>query len=365
MQNKAVYETESNIVFLINLMTLSKVPVGNVKQIDKVCRFTVKGKYTAEAERVLAEHGKVFRKIKDATTQSFIKKNAARFGLYAGVLIIALFAALWAGTVTEVKISGIKLVSEEEILSAAEELAVLPTKKSSLDLDEIEKKIVGIKGVSNVSLGIKGNVFFIDILEELPEPDVIDYSEKTPIISSYDAVITKIVTYNGTATKKVGDTVKKGDTVILPQKIAEDGTITEVKALGDVYGRIWITEQYVFTPTVIVNERTGREKTYLLTAFSKAEPKSPFEFCVKEESEFVSSFFPTKLRKITYYETEAKTVKFDYEKERERLIEEKTAEVEKKIPEGAEKVRSWFSEKTVDKNAVLVIYYEIIVKLND
>lgn len=365
MLNKAVYETESNIVFIVNLMNLSQVPVYNVKQINGICRFTVKGKYVAEAERVLAEHGKVYSKIRDDTAKEFMRRNVTRFGIYAGILLIAVFAFLWARVVTEVEISGTSRISEEEIMRAVEELTDLPAEKKNINLDELEKKIVAINGVSNVSLDIKGNIVFIDILEELPYPDVVDYNEKTPVKSKYDAIITRIVTYSGTAAAEVGDTVKKGDTLILPQRVAEDGTTTEIKAMGDVYGRIWISEQYVFTPNVIVNERTGRKKTYFIAASSENSPKPPYDCYEREESVIINPLFPVKLRKITYYETEAKTRKFDYEKERERLIEEKTADLEKKIPEGAEKVRNWFSEKTVDKNAVLVIYYEIIVKLND
>ena len=55
---------------------------------------------------------------------------------------------------------------------------------------------------------------------------------------------------------------------------------------------------------------------------------------------------------------------FDYSEERENIIKEKTKELESEIPEGAEKIRTWTSEKTVDKNVVLVIYYEIVLKIN-
>ena len=365
MPFNAVYETEGRAVFITNLMNIYGVSIYNVKQIDKICRFSVKGKYVADAEKALIEHDKSFVKIKDTTPRYLLRKNGSRIGLFAGVLLVAVFGVLWSRMVTEIRISGTNLVSNEKILQVVETSASVPTEKKNFNLDEVEKNLIAIDGVSNVSLEIKGNVFFIDILEELEPPEVVDYNEKSPLVSKYDAIVTRIAVYSGTPMVNVGDTVKKGDVLVSPNKTLADGSTTEIRTLGDVYGRIWLTKQCIITPTVIENVRTGKSKSYVLSAFGNVEVKSPYKTYETEEIVFTDTTFPLKLKKITFFETDEKERELSYADERESIIRRKTEDLEREIPEGSEKVRTWFSEKTVDKNVVLDIYYEIIIKLTD
>lgn len=365
MISKAIYEAEGTTAYIVNIMSINNVQIYDVVQVSpETCRFSVTGKYTAAAEKVMARYDKKFTKIKDSTFENFMKKNITRFGLYIGIMLLTVLAIAWSRMVTEVRISGTETVSEQEIMKTIEEYTDVPTAKKDIDLDELEKRIIDIKGVSNVSLEIKGNIIFVDILEELNPSEIVDYNEKKEITSKYDAVVTKVVLYSGTAVVKEGDTVLKGDTLIAPRKEMPDGTVTDIRALGDVYGRVWLSKECVFTPTIIESVRTGKSKTYVIGLNSDAEIKSPYKNYEKEESEIISPFFPIKLKKITFYETKEKEREFDYSEERENIIKEKTKELESEIPEGAEKIRTWTSEKTVDKNVVLVIYYEIVLKIN-
>ncbi len=359
------YETEGQVSFIVNLMFFADIEIKRVKQTDKYCRFSVKSKFADKAEEILKKHEKEYKIVKNRSIKSFVLKNAQRFGLYVGLALVVTVLVIFSETITELKIGGTSLVDKETVEKATTSLYPLPSKKKEIDLDLIEKKLISIDGISNASLQIKGNVLYIEILEELEKPDVVDYNDKSPKTSKYDGVVEKVVVYSGTPAVKKGDVIKKGDTLILPTKTFADGEKHEVCALGDVYGRIWISKHYVVTPTVKTNERTGKKKSYLIRSRSDGNPKPPYKSYETEIIENYSVANLPQMRKITYYETREIEREFDYSKEKEKLIEEKTAALEKQIPEGAEKVRTWYTEKTLDKNVVLDIYYEIIVLLTE
>jgi sporulation protein YqfD len=364
MFDKAEYYTDAKTVYFINLACKNNIKIYGVAKKDDGCVFSVNAKDTEKVEKLLASCCKKCEKRRDRTFRCFVRRNASRFGIYVGIFIVALLLFFWSNEITEIRVSGNELVSGDSITEIVTGGNKLPLEKKKIDLNEIEKELIAADGISNVSLEIKGSVLIVNVLEELEKPNVVDYNDKNDLISGYDAVITSVTAYSGTPVVNVGDTVKKGATLISHEKILEDGTVLETKALGDVYGRIWITADYVFTPTVLKGTRTGRRREYYVAASSKVVPESPFENseCVTEgiSDSFV---FPLKLKKITYYEVEFKEEEFDFQANAEKLIAEKTVETEKLLPEDCRIVRNWYSQKTVDKNTILVIYYEIIVKL--
>lgn len=365
MFNSVTFETEGQVSFIVNLMFFSGVNLKSVKQSGKICRFSVKSKFAEKAEQTLKRHEKEYKIVKNNSVKTFIERNASRFGLYAGIALVATIFIVFSGMVTELKISGTSLVDKQSIENATTEYCALPTEKKKINLDELEKKLIAIDGVSNASLQIKGNVLYVEILEELEKPHIVDYNDKTPKTSEYDAVVERIAVYSGTPAVSRGDVVKKGDALILPVKTFASGETREVCALGDVYGRIWLSEHYVFTPKMMVSERTGRQRSYLIGKSSDRFPKSPYDAYETEIIEETDVNNLPKMKKITFYETHEIEKEFDYFKEKDNIIEEKTAMLEEQIPDGSEKVRTWYTEKTLDKNVVLDIYYEIIVLLTE
>ena len=69
------------------------------------------------------------------------------------------------------------------------------------------------------------------------------------------------------------------------------------------------------------------------------------------------------MKKIVVYEVEEKERKFDFDAEKESLINAEIMNIENNLPVDAKKTRWWYFVKTVDKNTVLDLYYEIVVKL--
>lgn len=364
MINKIKYRCKIKHVFLINLCVINKIKVYNLSIDDEYCVFYIKKNQKLILENILNSYKKEYAVIKDNSIGSLIKKNIVRYGIYVGVIIATTLLTIWSLTITDIKIEGNELIDDGKIISTIESKYKLPTFKSNIDAKILLRDVISIDGVSNASISIKGNVILIKILEELKNPNIIDYTQKSDLISKYDAIITSVNTYSGQAEVKVGDSVKKGDVLISHQKTLADGTILESKAMGDVYGRVWITKQLVCTPTIIEKVRTGNKKIYFISdekKFNGAVDYSNYEI---EISDFYSpSIFPCKMKKIVVYEIEEKERKFDFDTEKESLINEKIMDIEKDLPTDAKKTRWWYFVKTVDKNTILDLYYEIVVKL--
>ncbi len=364
MINKIKYRCKIKHVFLINLCLINKIKVYNLSIYDEYCVFYIKKNQKLILENLLNSYKKEYSIINDNSIGSLVKKNIVRYGVYVGIIIAIALLTIWSLTVTDIEIEGNEIVNDGKIISTIEKKYALPTFKSNLDEKILLKDVIAIDGISNASIVIKGNIIFVKILEELKNPDIIDYTEKSDLISKYDAVITSVNTYSGQATIKVGDTVKKGDILISHQKVLTDGTILESKAMGDVYGRVWITKQLVYTPTIIEKTRTGRKKIYFVTDEKKFNLKVEYKRYETEISDFYSpSIFPWKLKKIVIYEIQEKEKNFNFDNEKETLINMEITNIEKNLPLDAKKIRWWYFVKTVDKNTFLDLYYEIVVKL--
>lgn len=362
MRNRIYLKTESSAVFTINLLRINDIKIYSVRNRDGICFFSINEKDYAKFTKVFDCHGKTFEIVKGEDRIDKKKKILQRAGVFAGILVLIAVGILLSEIVTDISVSGNRLLNEEEIIDVITNGEKLPLFKSKLNLRETEGRLIQMEGLSAASLEIKGNSLSVRVLEELEKPFVIDYSQKKNVVSRYDAIITSIVAFTGTPLCSVGDTVKKGEVLIDSTEAAENGEKRDILATGSVYGRVWVTKSYVFTNEVIRSIRTGRSKTYIVGKYAKERLTVPFEnYETEETNEYGKGMF----KRITYYETEETREKFDYNGMKETIIKEKTEALEKELPEKAIKVRTWFSEKTVDKTTELVIYYEIITDLTE
>ena len=361
---KLYYETHGKKGFVINMMNLHGVTVYKPVEKNGNCYFYIKACDSVKANDAFYKCGKEYKILRDGSSLNLVKRLCKRIGIFSGLAICVLVIALWTVNVTEVRIDGTEYTSEEQIMDTINSVSKIPIKKSEIDLKKIETAIISLDGIGNASLEIKGNVLYVEILEELYPPEVVDYNDKSDMVSNYDAIVTDVVTLSGEAMVKSGDTVKKGDILISHIKELDDGNILESKPLGTIKGRTWISKEYVFTPEIIVKERTGNKRVWFSTKKSKAKPKIGFEmYECEEERIFYAGLFPFTLKKYTAYEVVNRKRKFDFQSQKDDIIEKKIREIEESLPKDCEKVKYWCTEKTVDKNTVLVIYYEIIVNL--
>ena len=363
---KIIVEVDAAKEYVVNILAVSGAKLYNIHGC-KPCYFGVKHRDFAKVKSTMEECGKCVKIIKDATFLSFVKNNAVRIGLYLGLIFTVIAAILYSQKVTKIEINGVKNLSDEVIKEVILTKISLPADKNTLDTEEIEKAIIKSDGVSSASVFVKGKTLFCTVFEELPKGDIVDKSDYTPVVSKYDGIVTRVVVFDGSAAVRSGDTVRSGQSLILPRITVDEekDLYADTKALGEVYGRVWATKTEVYYPTVIRRVRTGRSVT--ITRFFKksSDASCPFAVFNKEESKgFLPGLVPLPTYTTTYYEVEEREEEFSFDDNADGLIKDATHRLEESLPEDCKKVKTWYEIKRLDKTVRLVIYYEIEIKLN-
>lgn len=353
--------------FAANVVNASGIGIKRLVKKGKGCSFVIRRRDLAALKELFARHGKEAEIIRDKSAAGFFKKNALRLGIYAGIALSLLAVIFYSSGVTRVEIGGNRLVAYETIYQAVTSVTELPAQRSEVDRKELERAVVSLDGVSNASVELKGNTLVVNVYEELEKADVADKSDFTDVTALYDGVVTRSIVYSGTAAVAAGDTVRKGQVLIFSDVVLDEekGLVAKEKPLGEIYARVWISKTTVYPPTAIVRRRTGRTETSV-RAFSPAKAYGGNFAMFESETEcfYLGGAVPIKFYATTYYEVEETETEFDFQANEEGAVKEATLALEAELPEGCQKLRTWYTVKRLDKNVHLGIYYEIEIKIN-
>lgn len=291
-------------------------------------------------------------------------------GLFLGVIISIILLIVCSLFVFQIDIIGTERI---DINTVQEAVNISGVRKYGL-IYSIDKKllisnVLAIEGISSATVETKGVKVYVYVQEELPKPQINDYSKPIPIKSEYDAVITRVVVLSGTALVKKGDTVLKGRTLIAPyisNSKGEDEEKIEIRiplrATGMVYGKVWHKESTVLKNKQIVRKRTGN---YIETATpryifpSKNNTEIPYELYESEEKIIVyNAFFPLTVTYTRYYELEEIEIETDTKTEVRNIISKSYLNIREKLPSDAVVVRHWSIIKELDNSTIIDVYLE-------
>lgn len=165
----------------------------------------------------------------------------ARFMLFFCGLI-ALAALLYiSGRIWNIEVSG---ASDGKIRAFLKSEGIKEgVLKGDIDPVGISRMIqVNFEGISFVGVKVSGTHLLIDVHPENKAPDVYRINDARSLYADRDGVVEKVRVVSGQAMVKPGDTVKKGDILILGQeKTTADGGMKPVRAEGSVIARMWTT----------------------------------------------------------------------------------------------------------------------------
>ncbi len=361
----SVFSVEGNVLSILATLTKHGITARNVKEKEGKVTFSTYGKDVKRTEELLKRTNRKYSVIKDGTARTFFKKNILRIGLYLGIILAIVLCVRYADTVRHVDINDLKVVEEDRILGLIAEEISLPERKKNIDTDLIKKKILALEGVSYTSVRVEGSVLVVTVMEEPPLPSVVDKSDYSFVTAKYDGIVTRIITYSGTATVEVGDTVLRGDDLIAPYVVSPNELQIPTNALGEIYARVWVTKEIVICPTVKKEVRTGRTERRARFFAKKRDYDGKF-FSYEEEvlRYYLGGVIPLPYYVTVYYETELREVEYDFEEEKESIVAEATEELKSSLPKGSIPLRTWYEAKRVDKNTHLVIYYEVDTRID-
>jgi similar to stage IV sporulation protein len=129
--------------------------------------------------------------------------------------------------------------------------------KSELDLHACEQSLMlKLPEISFAAIRVSGVVASVNIVEAVKPPQLIDKNTPCNIVASCDAVVRKLVVYNGQPQVAVDDVVRRGQVLVAGQETLLEGT-RQVHARADVFASTWVEGKgsaLLFSEKV---ERTG------------------------------------------------------------------------------------------------------------
>ena len=365
IKNSTRFKVKSSPTYIINILARDGIKVKNISKEGNYVFFSVSDLDLKATLNILKGFNREFNVLEKVGFNNYFNKMMLRFGLWITVFCLIIAISLYSFFTLNYQVNGLVYLDEGEIQQILNKNAIqFPVVKNNLDLEKIKIEILNLDGISNCDVRLNGNLIEINVLEELPSPSIFDISKPIEMISSHDAIISRIIVLNGTALCKKGEAVRKGDALIAPYYIIneEEEIHTPVRANGYVYGRVWYTKSYIFDDIYVTQERTGKKERLVSYYFPGLKIEKDTSFDLYETNIIESNIYnilPFKVKQIEYYELKEVSHDFDFEANKESILNSAYEEMDNIIDEKSDIIRKWYTVKTLDKSTVLDIYYEV------
>ena len=321
----------------------------------------------------LAKKTKCKVKIKNKRGFPFLlhryKKRKIFFILLVLLIFLILFSSNFVWNVDIYEENGKVLENiEKDIEDSGLKIGML---KSSIDTKEIINKIrLQRNDIAWIGIELKGTNAIVKIVKADKMPDIIDNSQYCSIVSDKDGVITKINAQSGTANVKVGDTVRKGETLINGWMEGKYTGIRYVHAQGEIEAKVWHTKYINIPYNTKERKETGEEEnkyTIKINNFKINLHKgvSKFEIYDTIETEnkmklFSDFYLPISIIKTTYKQIEEKPKTYTIEEAKkvgiEQLEEQLEQEIENKDSIVNKNINTYEKENSID----IYVTYEVL-----
>jgi sporulation protein YqfD len=233
------------------------------------------------------------------------------------VLIVALLLPLLLFTSNfclDIKVNS--TLEREIVVDSLGEYGIkIGSKINNLDKDRVENHLTNALDVSYAVVDVKGSVLYVTLYDKDDGHGLIDLTDPSDIVAHFAGTVSRIVVLQGTARVKVGDKVRKGQTLIKGVRTFSDGHTEPVKAVGEVYATVEVSETMMFSPTVMELTDTGeifRMNTVTVGKIEVAGRKIPFELYRSEYT--VTTLYPFNIKITTFvlYEQQEKMITVEF-----------------------------------------------------
>ncbi len=364
MRDQVKLKVKGSVTFVINQCRKAGITVYSVAQSGDATLLTVGRRDQKRCEKILLDTKRDYDIVGRLGGFFLVKNIFFRVGVWLGVAVIVLLASLYSQYVFGVDVIGDELSFVEEAYIALEGIE-MPIKKADVDLEEIERRAEQVEGVSYATATVVGSRLKLTVVgEEIPHA-VIDLSKPCDMVATKDAIVTRVVVYQGTPTVSVGDIVKKGSTLVQGRVDLTEELSIDVAATGEVYGLVYHTEVLSIPIERITRRRTGRTKSSTDVCFLKWGKVSPPPFdCYEVETEEVFSLPLINLSVIrrTYYETEDVVTTVE-DSDLTDIVSRAQSDFETRLASDATLKKKSHEIKRLDNYYILELYYQTEEKI--
>jgi len=297
----------NKVVFWLKGYVIASIPIKNAERFINILpnqniradRIYVKGErccFRMERHTYLKLHPVV---VKTGAYPKIHKKCGGYYlyrrllqhtGLYLGMMLFALLLYILSLFLWNIEFSGNQIHTEEQLLRFVNECGIgFGSRRNGIDCAEIEAAIrKEYSDIGWVSAQVRGSRMIIRIKEAMfKEKQFENAEEPSHIVADQNGIVTEMIVRVGTPMVAVGDTVKKGDILILGEVTAmneynEPINSTTVYADGEVNLKSELSYYDSIPLNYVMKEMTGNKKTgYSVSIFNKKIfsyiPSIPYE----------------------------------------------------------------------------------------
>ena len=285
--------------------------------------------------------------------------------------IICFSAIIFLDTkLLKINIYGATETTQTEILNYLKTRSIDVFSNKNISITNLEQKLLeNVNGISMVSAVIKGNALLINVKEKLPDI-AIDYMD---FVAPYNLVIDNMFCYQGTPLKKIGDIVKKGETIIASYNVLENGEKVSVKPIYNVEATTYFTGVSNFKSVEEKQVKTGKKiinSSYKIFGkeFLKRNKKCNYQNYILESKSvtlFNNLFLPIVVNKNIYYEVKQETFNYNFENEKERLLKESLDNAHKEATMGVSIISTTHEIVNIGEYVQVKTYLEAKVNLKN
>ncbi len=211
------------------------------------------------------------------------RRVARKKGWLLGMVLFVIMLYLLSSFIWFVEVQGVQKLDKDLILRELSELGVSPgglRSKIEKKRDWIIKELrIRLSDAVWVSIQFKGVVSLVTVAEKTLPPTTNEGDSN--LIATKDGLITRILLIDGTPLVKEGDTVSRGDILVLGEKILQylDGNLEmrKVKAEGEVIARVWY-EVIIEEPLEVYNSNLTSDKRVIYSLKIKNQIIPLFSF---------------------------------------------------------------------------------------
>lgn len=254
----------------LNLCANHNIPLWNIKPKEEGgYSFSLESRYYEQLEPLLEKTNTEIVCVEKTGLRHFFKKYKKRKMFALGCILCMMFVYSLTFFVWDIHISGNSQYTKEEVTDYVEENFVkMGTLKNQVDCAKLEEILrEKYDQIAWISCELKGTQLRITWKETLPVQE--DMKEKNPcdIVARKAAVVTRIITRNGTPMVKEKAVVKQGDVLIsgIIHLYDETNTILEsesIVAQGDVFGKTTYQYEDSFPIHYYEKKYTGKEQNF-------------------------------------------------------------------------------------------------------
>ena len=185
-----------------------------------------------------------FRHSEPLGLYGFWKRLENKIPIMISVIISVLMVMVFSGFVWDIRVEGNEVLTDSEIILSLSECGFeVGDFWFLVDRGQIETAMLDISSdISWINLNKRGSVAYVKIIEK----DGIEESGKenefaSNLIATSDCVIEEITVKRGTAVVKPGDTVKRGDLLVIgvmPSEVGGGWCAAEATVIGRIYDTV-------------------------------------------------------------------------------------------------------------------------------